>query len=126
MPLIELANWGSHLALDKCVELFMLPIKPIIIDFPFMGIKPCVDIYSIFGKKPIHLLSMGISKMLKSCASEMMKNDSQSSSSFRTARGIHRTVLVLRRKVFHIHNSLLKENEQNSVGFSIRIHYFKG
>ncbi|MEM9680054.1 MAG: hypothetical protein AAF901_06990 [Bacteroidota bacterium] len=65
---------GRTVAIKVMDDESMVPVRPALSDFPFVGITPVLDIYNIYSVEPMHLFHLGISKMLKICATDRLKS----------------------------------------------------
>ena len=108
---------------DELKGLSMLPIPPVFYEFPMVGLTPAVDIYAIFTFEPLHALSLGISRMLKECASRMLSDSSRFSSSLLTGNGDKRPFNTIRRTVLRAMNCFLSDVDRSSPGFNLRVDF---
>lgn len=58
----------------------MHPCLPILDRFPFAGIHPSVHVYVVFRLEPMHVLSLGISKLLEECVLNMLSDSERKKS----------------------------------------------
>lgn len=56
----------------------MLTTAPILSIFPFAGVHPSVKLYAIFRFEPMHVLSLGVSNMIKECLVNILGDASKS------------------------------------------------
>lgn len=77
-------------------------------DFPFVGIHPMADIYAIFDFDPMHVLSLGRSKLLKECFVLMLSDEMESKSVVQTMSRVNKTFRELRILVLQALNKFLK------------------
>lgn len=54
----------------------ILPIPPVHPKFPFVGIEPVSDMYNLFKIEPMHSFWIGISSLLKGCATTKLRDES--------------------------------------------------
>lgn len=69
---------GPLIAQQKISELKILPISPVLHDFPPICIHESVDVYVIFCLEPLNCLSFVLSKLLKECPSNRLFNINKS------------------------------------------------
>jgi len=112
-------------AKKQLYNMSMLEIAPVLSKFPFVGICPCVDSFAIFRLEPMHPFSLGISKLIKHCAYNMLLDESRKSSSMLTAREAE-PFAVVRRKILFCLNKFLREVEKGSAGMGLQVDFSKG
>lgn len=78
----RLKDSARDLLKDNSIE----PELPVLSDFPFVGCSTKLDIYSIFGTEPMHVFHLGISKMLKQCACDMLKSEDRTTDRMKVTR----------------------------------------
>lgn len=61
-------------AKQKLDDLSIHPLIPILFDFPFVGKTPYLDVYEFFSVEPVHVLHVGVSKMLKESTSVCLRS----------------------------------------------------
>ena len=111
--------------LEELATLSMHPILPVFADFPFVGIHESVDIYSIFDYDPMHVLSLGISRLLKECLWELLDDSNRKTSALRTSNGSKKTYKAAKRFVLQSMNHFLLETIESSPGFQMRVNLNK-
>lgn len=117
---------GIDSVMEDLKQFSMLSIPPVLSAFPMIGVHPCVDIYDIFRFEPMHNLSLGVSKMLKDCATIMLRDENRTSPAMITSSGAPRTFKHIRRSVLHALNDFLCDVEKRSPGYGIHCDYSKG
>lgn len=117
---------GDDLAAATLSAQSMLPLPPVLSNFPMVGIHPVVDIYRIFRCELLHILSLGASRMLKECTVVMMKDESRKSSAITSSNGAPRTFKSIRRHVLGSANSFLKQVQRGSAGYGLHVDFSKG
>lgn len=65
----------------------MLPAPPLLHTFRIVGFHPTVHIYAVFRVDPMHVLSLGVSKLLKEFLINMSSNDKRTTISMRKSIG---------------------------------------
>lgn len=78
----------------------MLTIPPVISDFSFVTLNHAVDIYAIFTFELLHNQSLGISRLLKECTTELRNDRKICSSSMISSSGELRYFFSAREVVF--------------------------
>lgn len=111
---------------EQLDERSMLSIRPVLSNFPLVGIHSCVDLYTIFRFEPMHGLSLGVSKLLKECAIALLGDSSRASSSMVTGKGAMRGFPFIRKQVLFIMNTFLRETEMTSPGYGLQVDFSKG
>ena len=71
-------------------------VAPVLHKFPFTGLVPSLDIFSIFSFEPMHNLHLGISKLIKVALVERLKDESLKSTVLKTANGNNRSFSSIR------------------------------
>ena len=107
-------------------DLSMHSLPPVLSKFPHAGIHPCVDSYSIFRFEPLHNFSLGVSKLIKECASDLLRDEKRFTSNITKKDGTARSFSQVRKKILHTVNRFLQEVEQTSKGHGIHVDYSKG
>lgn len=77
-------------------------------NFPFAGIYPTIDIYSIFRYKPMHGISMGVGRMLKKFIVYMLWDEQRQSSAMRCQNEYMKLFRSIKRTVLSTFNAFLE------------------
>lgn len=125
MQLMNEIRDGVPNVVDKFNNLSMHPLVPVLSDFPFSGIDPCVDTYAIFTVGPMHTCWLGISKTLKECATVRLEDRTLSSNAIKSSSGAPRMFFSIRRTILRILNSFLSNVEHISVGYDLHVDFSK-
>lgn len=116
-----------HTAADNVLAEQSLNVNPPVLqEFPFMSLVPCLDIYSVFHFEPMHNLPLGVSKLLKTCAGERLRSDSQSSTAMLTTAGQPKKFATIRVTVLKEMNAFLSRSQQSSQGYGLRLDFSSG
>lgn len=124
--IIKAIDGNVATAFDKLKQMSMLPLLPVLSSFPLVAIHPCNDIYNIFRFEPMHFLSLGISKMLKECAVEMLKDENRTTSAILSRAGEPRTFKFVRKRVLRCLNEFLRDVESSSRGYGLHVDFSSG
>lgn len=77
----EMVQKGNFAVECFCQKRPMSDLLPALSNFPFIGIHSSTDIYAIFCIEPMHISSVRISKLLKSCVLNMLNDPERTKSS---------------------------------------------
>lgn len=97
----------SVIAEHQHQQSYMLPITPVLSQFPFIGVCNLSDLYAIFRFEPMHALSVGILKMLRDCLVSYLSDSMRFSAAMKycffqsmPSLEISKTVLELLKELF--------------------------
>lgn len=91
-----------------------------------VGVHSSVDLYRIFRCDPMHLLSLGVSRLLNECTSTMLRDENTCTAAMTITAGASRTFQRVRKSILHQVNIFLRDVEQNSVGHGLHVDFSKG
>jgi len=80
--------------MERSTELktFSITIQaPFLAEFPFTGANSCLEMYNLFVYEPLNNLHLGVSKLLKTVASELLSSKELFTTAFKNASGQPRT-----------------------------------
>lgn len=83
------------------------PNMHVLSSFIYVGIYHFVDMYSIFDFDPMHVLSPGISELLKKCVVAMLGDSQRRTSVMKMISGSCRPLRSIHPSVFHCLNSFI-------------------
>ena len=87
----------------------MHDIRPVLMDFPFMGSAPILDVFQMFSLEPMHVLHLGLSKMLKNCALERLKSIDRTTTKWYTPGPASRTFNSIRTRLIRQLNKFVEK-----------------
>lgn len=79
----------------------ILSVMPVLSSYLFVGIHTFVDIYSIFDLDSMHVLSIGIRRLLKACLVTVPREPERKTSVLRTKSGSCRPFELVKRSVLY-------------------------
>ncbi|NJK52916.1 MAG: hypothetical protein HC936_08975 [Leptolyngbyaceae cyanobacterium SU_3_3] len=103
----------------------MLPLLPVLSDFPFVGTQPTLDIYSIFRYEPMHCLSLGVGRTLKECIVHMLGDEQRVSSDMRCQNGTMKSFKSIKRTVLSTLNAFLERCSSEAPGYGLKVDFSK-
>lgn len=80
-------------------KLSMLPVPPVLHNFPMVEVHPSVDIYAAFRPEPMHVLSLCVGRLLKECLVHMLSHDEESTNAMCKSNGDPKQFSPIRRTV---------------------------
>lgn len=96
-------------------ELSLLPIPPVLHDFPLLRLHESVDTYAIFYFEPLHFLSLGLIEVLKKCLYRYFSNpDSRSTAPNNTSRD-PKPFYVIQKRVLNWLKTFLMSNRASYI-----------
>lgn len=110
---------------EKISHKSVVSIPPVLLKFLFVGIEPVFNFYNLFKFEPMHLFSLGISKILKVCAISMLTDESRSPTSILYATGKSKLFKAIRRLVMGQLNGFLRKVKLRSPRFVFGLDVFK-
>lgn len=113
----------SRQAEEKLQNLSMLSIRPVLSEFPLVGIHSIVDIYRIFRFQPLHNLSLGASSLLKKLLTAVFLDSSRQTTFMMAGGGNTRTFKQIRKYVFNLLNTISADVEKGSSGSGIHVDF---
>ncbi len=93
--------------------------KPLFHDWPFVGIVHELDPYNMFSVEPLHLLHLGVSKMLKQCMCDRLRDDTILTSAMTKKLGAQQQISKMRLRILRQMNKLIDSVTSNSNGLRI-------
>lgn len=87
----------------------MQPSLPVFSLFQLIGIQSCIELYTIFGKKPRHAFNFRISGGLQECLVDKLGDFRRTSSAMKAALTHNCTLKRMQKAVLSRLNKLLKE-----------------
>ncbi len=92
------------------------PFRPLFYDFPFVGLIEQLSIYRIFSVEPMHVLHLGISKLIKQTTCNRLKSTELTSSAISTTT---KTFSYIRKSILRQLNSFLDSVSTNTDGIRV-------
>ena len=126
IELLKKVNLGCNESAEKLKDLSMNEIPPVLFDFPFRELHPCLDTYAIFTVEPMHVLWIGLARTLKECIVNKLCDTLKKSSSICTTKGESRTYSSIKKSVLRMLNDFLAKVQKMSVGYGIVVDFSKG
>lgn len=106
--------------------LSMLYLFSLLHSFPMAEIHPCVDIFVIFRIELIHMLLLGMNRLLKEFSLNVLKNNRKTTVALQSKQGVPKTYKQVRKLVLHTLNLFLKQVKCDSSGFQLSVYFLKG
>lgn len=104
----------------------MIPLPPVISKFPFVGIHPLFDIYSIFVFEPMQNLSLHISKLLKEFLVSYLKDYKKVRKSITTIYGEGKIMYLIKKPDVLLLNNFIRDVQWSSPGYLLNVDFYKG
>lgn len=104
----------------------MLPMSPVLTELPMAGVHSLVELYRIFRFDPMHVLSLGLSRLLKECTSTSPRDEYMRTSAMMSSTGSCRTFEHVKTSVLHYMNVLHRDFEPNPIGYALHVDLSKG
>lgn len=94
--------------------------------FPIVGIHPCVDIYAIHRIKPMNILFLGVSKILKECLTNFLEGSERTTKNMKTFKGNFKSYKQVKNFFISNLNLSLREKFQTPLWFGQQIDFSMG
>lgn len=88
--------------------------------FPFVGIYPSVDIYSIFCFEPVPNTSLRVCRLLKVCSYSILSDESKETVAIRTGSAAYKAFKTVKSTVFSIIHQFISDSRIRLMGSGIR------
>lgn len=97
-------------------EMSVPPVEPSLVSLFFCGIRDCINVFSVFSLKPMHKLSIEISRLLEGHMLFMLNNDVSDAVAVNTVAEVFRSFNTSRQTVFATLNLFLTYSQKQSLG----------
>lgn len=99
-------------SVEELTKHSMLALLPKFFSFPTVAVHPGNETYNLFRVEPMHIVLLGISKLLKKCTSEMLRDDEIYAPAIQNSSGNQLSFKASRWHILHCLNLFLADVEQ--------------